>query len=487
MSATIEVKYFNSFLLRKTVDASVTPPVPAYKPASTNEDQNWVIEESRIKGGFNETNVDYGVRAYLVDESNRGSIRFNSLIYSGVFNSRTGINYTNQFPVGEEITRSLNPAQGSIQKLYAEDTNLIVFQELKVSRALIDKDAVYSAEGQAMTTSGAQVIGQIVPYAGEYGISKNPESFAVYGYSKYFSDKNKNCILRLSNNGITEISAYGMKDFFRDAINSLDSDPTRTGKIVGGWDIHNKSYVVSLQKYDKTISKGSKNYDTLAFNESVNGWVSFYSYMPSNIFSIKNTFYSTPGNPNSGSFIQTSSLYQHYAGSYDTFYETRVPANVTTIFNPKVSLSKNFNTIGYEGTNGWKLTSLVSDAEEFDTFIGGTNRSFNDIAKPISSYQEGAYILSNNVVYQPTDSNWFSLVAQGNNVFRSGFDRKENKFVANIINDSSARPQEVIFGDKISGIKGLFSIATFTVDNTTNPSGKKELYAVSSNYVESSY
>ena len=90
-------------------------------------------------------------------------------------------------------------------------------------------------------------------------------------------------------------------------------------------------------------------------------------------------------------------------------------------------------------------------------------------------------------MYQPTDSNWFSLVAQGNNVFRSGFDRKENKYVANIINDSSARPQEVIFGDKISGIKGLFSIATFTVDNTTNPSGKKELYAVSSNYVESSY
>ena len=103
---------------------------------------------------------------------------------------------------------------------------------------------------------------------------------------------------------------------------------------------------------------------------------------------------------------------------YRTFYEKRTPASVTTIFNPNVSLSKNFNTIGYEGTNGWKLTSLTSDAEEFDTFIGGTNRSFNDIAKPISSYQEGAYIVSNDVVYQPTDPNWFSLVAQGNKTSR---------------------------------------------------------------------
>jgi uncharacterized protein YPO0396 len=35
------------------------------------------------------------------------SIRENSLIYSGIFNSRTGVNNTNQFSVGEDITKSL--------------------------------------------------------------------------------------------------------------------------------------------------------------------------------------------------------------------------------------------------------------------------------------------------------------------------------------------------------------------------------------------
>ena len=49
--------------------------------------------------------------------------RGNSLIYSGIFNSRTGINQTNQFSVAEEITRSVDPISGSIQKLFAEDTN----------------------------------------------------------------------------------------------------------------------------------------------------------------------------------------------------------------------------------------------------------------------------------------------------------------------------------------------------------------------------
>ena len=92
--------------------------------------------------------VDFGVKAYLDEQEPLQQNRFNTLIYSGIYNSRTGINNTNQFSVGEDITRSTDPANGSIQKLYAEDTNLIIFQEDKVSRALIDKDAIYSAEGR---------------------------------------------------------------------------------------------------------------------------------------------------------------------------------------------------------------------------------------------------------------------------------------------------------------------------------------------------
>ena len=109
-------------------------------PISEN---NWAIEESRIRGGYNNTSTDYGVKAYLVEEEPNAALRGNSLIYSGIFNSRTGINQTNVFNVGEEITKSADPANGTIQKLYAEDTNLIIFQENKVSRALIDKDATY--------------------------------------------------------------------------------------------------------------------------------------------------------------------------------------------------------------------------------------------------------------------------------------------------------------------------------------------------------
>ena len=178
MGAIIEVKYFNTFLLKRVGQIGtgssgrggangsfgIPEDLGGYPQiVSTNvSDSTWAIEESRIRGGYNNTTVDFGVKAYLVEDEPNGSVRGNALIYSGIFNSRTGINDTNVFSVGEDITKSIDPAKGSIQKLYAEDTNLVIFQENKVSRALIDKDAIYSAEGGGTVTSSKVVIGQIV-------------------------------------------------------------------------------------------------------------------------------------------------------------------------------------------------------------------------------------------------------------------------------------------------------------------------------------
>ena len=295
MAAIIEVKYFNTFLLKKVNKAQTTPSpgygnipvwngsmgIPAAKggyprPNGNAVPNNWVIEESRINGGYNNTTVSFGAKAYLVEEEPNGTRRGNSLIYSGIFNSRTGINNTNVFSVADDIVKSVDPANGSIQKLYAEDTNLNIFQELKVSRALIDKDAIYSAEGGGTVTSANLVIGAIQPYLGKFGISKDPTSFAIYGQNKYFSDRNNNVILRLSQSGLDEISSANMIDYFRDTLGSLTVAGVE-GKILGGYDIYNKQYVVSTQEpNNNTIDSG---YDTLAYDELVKASPTFYKFI----------------------------------------------------------------------------------------------------------------------------------------------------------------------------------------------------------------
>ena len=496
MPAIIEVKYFNAFILRKTYNAGDVPTWGGSRGDNTynqpitaiaQDNKAWFIEEARIKGGFNNTSVSFGTKAYLIEEEPKANFRTNSLVYSGIFNSRTGVNNTNQFPADKDITKSVDPANGSIQKLYAEDTNLIIFQENKISRALIDKDAIYSAEGGGSVTSSNLVIGQIVPYAGNFGISKNPESFAVYGFRKYFVDKNRNAVLRLSQDGLTEISNYGMKDFFRDQLTSLDTSNVDTigvkpGKIVGGWDTYTKQYVVSMQpNVNNEIQSDYDNYKTLSFDEDVRGWTSFYNYKPSFMFSLKGKFYTTPvdsSNVNSG-------VYLHNAPDINVnranFYDRQYNSSIKFIFNPKVSLSKNFKTINYEGNNGWQVDSFVTDITGLGSpNIGQSNYTTSvsqDTTAVVFSYNEGAYDSYGNQA--PSQ-----LIPP---VFHAGFNRKENKYMANLISTSGPAYGEVLFNGTMTGIKGHFAEVTMSTDSTTDPGKMKELFAVSSEYVDSAY
>ena len=74
MGALIEVKYFNTFILRKTLssgDVAVwngSRGNNTYPKTGVANDKNWAVEEARIRGGFNNTSTDYGAKAYLVDD-----------------------------------------------------------------------------------------------------------------------------------------------------------------------------------------------------------------------------------------------------------------------------------------------------------------------------------------------------------------------------------------------------------------------------------
>jgi hypothetical protein len=333
--------------------------------------------------------------------------------------------------------------------LFSENTNLLIFQERKVNRALIDKDAIYTAEGGGVPVSQLNlVIGQIQPFQGNFGISDNPGSFAVYGYNKYWTDKDRSAVLRLGGSGIEEISNNGMIDWFRD---KLTVNNTLEGDIKGTWDIYNKNYTLSLQS-------SLEDY-TLAFDEISKGWVSFYSYVPEQFKSNVGNFYSW----------KYAKLWKHYqTNTYNEFYKTLNDSSVAFVFNPHPTKIKTFKTINYEGSNGWEVESIISDPTGPDAGVDYVDGGFGTplVTDPtIWSYDEGAYI---DVGVQ----------------YRAGFDRKQNTYYAAIKNNSVPRPGEVIFeGASETGIKAFYTTVTFKTDTTTDPQGRKQLFSVGSSYI----
>lgn len=198
------------------------------------------LETYRIRDDWNATTLKYSPRATSTVDGYQQKVSRNAVCYSGILGENTGINSLNEFNLSIANFKYLDGEFGSIQKLHARDTDLVVFQENKVSSVLYGKNLLSDAVGGGQIVSIPEVLGTQVAFPGEYGISKNPESFAMWGDNIFFTDANRGAVLQMAGNQIVEISANGMKDYFIDMMQNYGD----TQKI-GCYDPHNHLYTLS--------------------------------------------------------------------------------------------------------------------------------------------------------------------------------------------------------------------------------------------------
>ena len=331
------------------------------------------VESDRIRDDFNAVTIDNGpkVSTTVIEGRYKEERRKNGLIFSGIYNSMSGINNLNQFILGEGNIKELNPSYGSIQKLHTRDTDLITLCENKVLKVLASKDALFNADGNLNLTSSTNVLGQAIPFVGEYGISKNPESFASDSYRAYFTDAKKGAVLRLSRDGLSPIHEFGMRNWFADYFIQNEKIMLQEGLsknyVIGSYDTKKKHYNVTFS--DLTVS----------FSEDAKGWVSFKS-MASRIKQYDESILHTSQNyPIDFAGISLNNMYytfregkfwlSHNNQTYNNFYNYQLASSVNVVLNDTPEVVKSFNTLNYEGSN--------SRIEEITTAVVNGN-TYND-------------------------------------------------------------------------------------------------------------
>ena len=300
------------------------------------------VESDRIRDDFNAPTIDNGVNASTSLLDYKREDKYNSIIYSSIFNPNSNFNGLNEFNMSQQITKDLNPVYGKIQALKARDTDLVTFTEDKVLRILANKDALFNADGNTNITASNRVLGQAVPYVGDYGISNNPESLAVDQYRMYFTDKQRGAVLRLSRDGLTPISNVGMKTWFRDNLRN-------SNKAIGSFDTVNGEYNLSVYYKPEYVLDNI----TVSFNEAGKGWVSFRSFVAESGLSISGEYFTTSGNK----------IYRHHtdknvdgtAVNRNNFYRSNYSSSMTMLFNDSPGSIKNFKTLNYEGSTGYQV------------------------------------------------------------------------------------------------------------------------------------
>ncbi len=419
------------------------------------------IESDRIRDDFNQSTLANGVKASTVlAEQYKEEHRKTGLIHSGIYNSTSGVNQLNQFIAAEKITKDMNPTYGSIQKLHTRDSNIVVLHEDKCMKVLADKDALFNADGGKNVAISSNFLGSDSPFATRYGISTNPESCATDLAGRlYFADRTRGAVLRLSNDGITNISDYGMNYWFGDNLGPL------TQRILGSFDDKKEEYNITIKGLypvstsgtnsgngdggqcgcdNDTVSTSQDPYDTrslenttilrsqsnlnigsvsignsdfynsevtLSFSEKAKGWISFKSFVPESGVSINNEYYT----------FKDGEMYKHHSNnSYNTFYEDLLgddaftESSVTVLFNDEPGTVKSFSTLNYEGSQAKNKANLTDN--EYYNLVDREGWYVSDIK---TNLQESSYL-----EFKGKEDKWFTHI-KGDTTTLQNLDEKE--------------------------------------------------------------
>lgn len=287
--------------------------------------------------------------------------------FSDTYVPNTNINGLNRF-YGDAF-ETYDRVNGSIQKLAVRDNYLMTFQELKtgyipIAQSIIEDQGVGN---QANVAISNKLLNKIRYFGGDYGIGTNPESFVRFAGTMYFADPNRNEVLRVRD-GLQSVSKLGMDSYFTSKLSYTKN--ITNAKIIGSYDPRYNEYILTF-RYPAPYEA---NQETVAFNEDINRWTTFYSFLPESGGYIYNQYIT----------YQNGRLYTHNTNSvYNNFYGVQWSSIVELTYNASPALIKSFIGVMQQGNVVWSASDITTNINQHSSLIGSD-----------FSYKEGVWFSS---------------------------------------------------------------------------------------------
>ena len=203
------------------------------------------VESYKIKDNFNANYLNIDSRPTSVSQEKYQEVRrIADITWGGAYVESSNINRLNVFNLATgNFYERIDKQYGPIQIMKERETDLVVWQEDKVSHVPFEKDILFGADGSQTVQQSTEVLGTPIAYHGDWGISNNPESLSSIDREYSWVDSKRQMVLRLTNNGIFPVSGYGMSDFFYDLLRE-----NLNTKKVSEYDPFNRNLILSVSE-----------------------------------------------------------------------------------------------------------------------------------------------------------------------------------------------------------------------------------------------
>lgn len=305
------------------------------------------FESYRIKDSLVGKAMDIDSRPWIsIDEYKQRTYR-SGLRWGARLEQSTNYNSLNEFNPASVNSLDLDDNFGSIQYLHSRDTDIVAIQENRIQPLAYKKSQIFDESGNATLIKSDDIFSVMKAYAGEYGCSLSPESIAKQGYRLYMVDTRRGTPLRLSIDGLTELSMYRMKDWFRDIFRRYPSNIYQ-----GAYDPYFDRYMVSIPQSTESDSPAF----TIGFDENNGeerkGWGPRQGWSPDKMIGVNNLFFS----------IKDGQLWQHHSQNVtrNNFYGSQGESIVNVIVNEFPGEDKIYKAIWLDGNDPWDVNLITN-------------------------------------------------------------------------------------------------------------------------------
>lgn len=249
------------------------------------------------------------------------------------------------------IRALVNTANAQVESVGAI---LLAIGERESFSIYVNRQTLEDLSGRTTVTLADKVLGSYNTLLGSHG-TFNPESVSLDRGRVYFWDAMDGSWVRYGRDGLTEISFYKMRNWFRE-LGQLLVDEYNTSEnpvVISEFDAYNEELVTFINHSvlpstfrDYSIYKGA------LFSEDDKRWKSCHGWQPEMLARIKNQLVS----------FKDGKIYLHEQGSaYNTFYGSKQDVMIEPVFNELPQDMKAFQTLGLIATHPWSANRILSE------------------------------------------------------------------------------------------------------------------------------
>jgi hypothetical protein len=259
-----------------------------------------------------------------------------------------------QFIYPSEYGRIRNLVNTSNAQVESVGTILLAIGEREAWSIYVNRTTLEDLSGRTQVAISDKVLGSYNTLLGSHG-TLNPESVSSERGRVWWWDAIDGTWCRYGRDGVTEISFYKMRTWFRDLgrllITKYSTDEVPL--VISDFDTLNEELVV-FQNHSSLPEtfRGYDIYKGAIFSEEDTRWKFIHNWTPERIGKIETQLLSWAA----------GRLYKHEAGeNYNTFYGVKEDVKIEPICNQEPMNMKSWQSIAVTATHGWSVERFLSE------------------------------------------------------------------------------------------------------------------------------